>query len=203
MEHRLSRRDVLHAASVALAARPATSLAAEAASPLDDLLGRRRMVRRFKPDPVSTGTVRRLLSAAIRAPSAGHTQPASFVVVRGRDARTALGRAALGQTFVGEAPVVVVACADVSRSKARYRERAERYGMIDTAFASMCLLLAVVEAGLGACFVGAFDDGEVARLVGLPAHVLPVAVIPIGYPAEAPGRMKLRPLRDVVHHERW
>ncbi|MGH7894787.1 MAG: nitroreductase family protein [Candidatus Binatia bacterium] len=201
MGQRMSRRGVLRAAALALALRPATSSAAESA--LERLLGSRRMVRRFKPHPVSTATVRRLLAAAVRAPSAGHTQPWSFVVVRDRERRVELGRAAHRQMFVAEAPVVIVACVDESCPKARYGERGERYGVIDTAFASMCLLLAVVEAGLGACFVGAFEDADVARLLRLPEHVRPLAVIPIGYPAESPSRMRLRPLRDVVHRERW
>lgn len=161
------------------------------------------MVRKFRSDPVDDATVRRLLAAAIRAPSAGHTQPWAFIVVRDGEKRRALGRAAHEQTFIGDAPVVVVACADLSRSEARYGERARRYGFIDAAFASLCLLLAVTEAGLGACFVGAFDDDRVARLLDLPATVQPVAIIPIGHPAESPRAMRIRRLEDVVHGERW
>ena len=195
---------MLLAAGAGVAARCADATAAtDATSALDRLLGRRRMVRRFKPDDVDAATVRRLIAAALRAPSAGHTQPVGFVVVRQPERRAALGRASFGQTFVGDAPVVLIVCADVSRSRPRYRERAERYGIIDGAFASMCLLLAVVEAGLGACFVGAFDDAAVARIGELPSHVLPVAVVPIGHPAEAPRPMKLRAVADVVHEERW
>jgi hypothetical protein len=128
------------------------------------------MVRKFRSDPVDDATVRRLLAAAIRAPSAGHTQPWAFIVVRDGEKRRALGRAAHEQTFIGDAPVVVVACADLSRSEARYGERARRYGFIDAAFASLCLLLAVTEAGLGACFVGADDDRVAACSTWQPAR---------------------------------
>jgi nitroreductase len=114
-----------------------------------------------------------------------------------------LAAACLGQRFVAEAPVAIVACTDVDRSRARYRARGERYAIIDGAFAALCLLLAVAEEGLGACFVGAFDDAEVARLLGLPAHVRPLAVIPIGHPAERPSPLPLRGSRDVTHTERW
>ncbi len=198
----MTRRDLLCAASVALALPAGTPLAAAPAS-LDSLLDRRRMVRRFKPDPLPESLVQSLLSAAARAPSAGNTQPWAFIVVRDADIRIQLARAAFGQMFVAEAPVVIVACTDVARSRARYQERGERYGLIDTAFASLLLLLAVTEQGLGACFVGAFEDGDVARLLSLPKHVKPVAIVPVGYPAEAPRAQKLRPLAEAVHSERW
>jgi nitroreductase len=168
-----------------------------------DLLSRRKMVRRFKPDRVSPAALERLLRAATRAPSAGNTQPWAFIVVRDSDRRAALARAALGQTFVATAPVVVVACADPSRARRRYGERAERYAIIDTAFASMCLLLAATAEGLGACFVGALDDAEVRRVVHAPPAVVPLAVIPIGHPAESPRAQPSRPLDEVVRQERW
>lgn len=203
MRPHISRRDVLQTAALALTLRPTLAGAAETPCRLDDLLGRRRMVRHFKPDPVSTGTIRRLLAAAVRAPSAGHTQPWEFVVVRRKRTRTLLAQAASGQMFVAAAPVVIVACFDVSRAAPRYKERAEFYGIVDTAFASLCLLFAVVEAGLGACFVGAIDHPRVAEILALPPPARPLAVIPIGHPAESPPRMRVRRPREVVHHERW
>jgi nitroreductase len=177
--------------------------AAPSGGALDGLLDRRRMVRRFTAEPVDETVVRRLIDAATRAPSAGNQQPWGFVVVRDAARRTALGRAALGQMFVAEAPVVIVPCADPARARGRYGERAERYAVIDTSFASLLLLLAVVEEGLGACFVGAFEDAEVKRILSLPADVQPLAVVPVGHPAEQPGPQKRRPAASVVHDERW
>src|SRR5690554_4333768 len=125
---------------------------ARLACSLDALLDRRRMVRRFTDEPVDDAVVRRLIDAGTRAPSAGNLQPWAFVVVRDAERRMALARAALGQTFVAEAPVVIVPCAVPARARERYGERAERYATIDTSFASLLILLAVVEEGLGACF---------------------------------------------------
>lgn len=170
---------------------------------LNDLLRRRRMVRRYRSDPVPEALVQRLIAAANRAPSAGHTQPWAFVVVRDAERRRALARAALEQIFVADAPVVLVACAELERARGKYGARGDQYALIDTAFASLLLLLAVAEQGLGACFVGAFHDARVVRILGLPRDVQPVAVIPVGWPAEVPAPMKLRPPRDVVHAERW
>ena len=170
---------------------------------LEDLLRRRRMVRRYRTDPVPEALVRDLIAAANRAPSAGHTQPWAFVVVRDEERRRALARAALEQMFVADASVVLVACAELERSRARYGARGDQYALIDTAFASLLLLLAVAERGLGACLVGPFHAAGVSGILGLPREVKPVAVIPIGWPAESPAPMKLRPPRDVVHAERW
>lgn len=207
MTGRCSRRAALHATSLACAAATLLGVPARArgacASTLDALLDRRRMVRSFTDEPVGEDVVRRLLDTATRAPSAGHLQPWAFIVVRDAAKRAALGRAAFGQMFVAEAPVVIVPCADPARARERYGSRAERYAMIDTSFASLLLLLAVVEEGLGACFVGAFDDAEVKRLLGIPEGVQPLAVIPVGHPAEKPASLRRRPAREVRHDERW
>jgi nitroreductase len=207
----MRRRELLAAAgssafafpSMALAAEPSAQESAARCGSLEKLLGKRRMVRRYRDEPVPPEVVERLIATATRAPSAGHTQPWAFVVVRDAERRRALARAALEQMFVAEAPVVIVACAELERSRRTYGARGDQYALIDTAFASLLLLLAVVEEGLGACFVGAFEDAEVARILGLPGDVKPVAVISIGRPAEQPGRMRLRPRRESVHDERW
>jgi nitroreductase len=201
MRRGVTRRRVLAAGAVALTGAPAASAAPTRC--LDELLSRRRMIRRFRPDPVSDATVRRLIDAATRAPSAGHTEPWSFVVVRDPSTRQALMRAALSQAFVAEAPVVIVPCAELARSRARYHARGERYAWIDASFASMLLLLAVTEEGLGACFVGAFDDAAVARILGLPQDVQPLAVVPVGVPAETPRGLGRRRLDDVIRSGSW
>jgi nitroreductase len=199
---RLTRRRVLGGMATSMLAAAVSHAAADTRC-LAPLLDRRRMVRRFTDAPIDDATVARLLAAARRAPSAGDTEPWAFVVVRDPARRRALARAALGQAFVATAPVVIVACTDTGRARPRYGERGVRYGWIDVAFASLLLLLAVAEAGLGACFVGAFDDDEVSRLLELPDAVLPVAVIPVGHPAESPRGRERRPSSEVVHRERW
>lgn len=207
MATRITRRGVVAAAplaalaALALVARRASGQ--EARSGLDQLLGRRRMIRKFHADPVGDDVVRRIVRAATRAPSAGHTQPWSYVVVRDPAVRRRLARAALNQMFVADAPVVLVPCADRARSRARYGAEGDHYAVIDTAFSSLLLLLAVAEEGLGACFVGAFYEDQVSAILDLPEPVRPLAVIPVGVPAERPGRLRLRPVDELLHIERW
>lgn len=170
----------------------------------DHVVRKRGMVRAFRHDPVEEEKLQTLLTHAWRAPSAGFTQPVEIVVVRDVTVKRALVDAAWGQTWAGAAPVVLVVCADTHRSGARYGERGvRRYAIIDAAFSSLLILLSAVSEGLGACFVGAFDDDRVRAALGLPAHVLPVGIIPVGYPAERPPRYRRRPLPALLHSDRW
>jgi nitroreductase len=134
---------------------------------------------------VSRETVAKLLHAATRAPSAGNCQPWQFYVVRNQTAKKALAQAAWGQWFLSEAPVVIVVCADPERSARRYGERGtDLYCLQDTAAATENLLLAAVSLGLGACWVGAFDEQAASGALQLHPELRPVALIPVGYPAE-------------------
>ena len=96
-----------------------------------------------------------------------------------------LGDAALNQEQVYYAPLLIVVCANTSRSVNRYGKRGrEFYSIIDGAFASMLILLTVVNEGIGACFVGAFLDDNVSEILELPEYVKPIGIIALGFPAE-------------------
>jgi len=160
----------------------------------------RRSIRRFDPAvDIPPETVERLLNAAILAENAGNRQPWHFYVVRDPGLREGLMAAAHGQGFIGQAPVAIVVCADADKSGGRYGQRGrELYCLQDTAAAVDHILLAAVALGLGSCWVGAFDEGEAARVLGLPDNHRPVAILPIGKPAEAPGRRPRQALGEVV-----
>jgi nitroreductase len=165
---------------------------------------RRRMCRRFSDRELPDPELDAILDLAMRFPSAGHTQPQEFVVVRDPRVKNELGRAALHQMFVAEAPVVVVTVSNTARSARRYGARGENfYSIIDGAFASLLVLLAATDRRLGAVFVGAFDDDEVARVLDLPPHVRPIGLIPIGYCTEGPERYRRRSPRDIVYRDRY
>lgn len=161
----------------------------------------RRSVRRYLSDPVPDEVLEELLSAAILAPSAGNAQPWRFIVVRDLKLREDLVAAAYGQSFLAEAPVVIVVCADLERARRAYHQRGETlYCLQDTAAAIQNLLLAATAKGLGTCWVGAFDEGKVAELLGLPRGLRPVALVPVGKPAETPPARPRRPLSEVVDY---
>ncbi len=160
----------------------------------------RRSVRAFRSDPVPEDLLQEILDAGRWAPSAGNLQPWEFYVVKSAEHKEGLARAALGQGFVAEAPVVIVVCAAPVRSGRRYRERGEKlYCLQDTAAATQNMLLAATSLGLGSCWVGAFDEEGVRRVLGLGPELRPVALIPLGYPAEQPAAPRRRPLEEIVH----
>jgi nitroreductase len=170
----------------------------------ETVVKRRRMCRGYLDRDVPQEKIDRILDLASRYPSAGHTEPQEFIVVRNRRMKEDLARAALDQMFVAQAPLVIVVVSDVRRSARRYGERGVRFfSIIDGAFVAMLILLAVVDESLGACFVGSFYDEEVQEVLGLPPDVRPIGIIPIGYCAEAPRRFPRRSRAHIVHHDRY
>ncbi|HDJ04785.1 nitroreductase family protein [Candidatus Bathyarchaeota archaeon] len=164
----------------------------------------RRSIRAYTGEDVSEDDVRRLIDAARKAPSAGNIQPWEFIVVRKPEIKRKLASAALNQTFIEEAPVVIVVCADTERSWRGYGSRgAELYCIQDTAAAIENLLLASCALGLGACWVGAFHEEGVRKALEIPEGVRPVAIIPVGHPAERPKPRPKRPLEEIIHYERY
>ena len=164
----------------------------------------RRSLRAFTNKPVPDKDVMKILDAARQAPSAGNLQPWEFIVVRDVEIKKGLAQAALNQTFIEEVSVVIVVCADKSRSSRRYGSRGSSFFCIqDTAAAIQNLHLAAHALGLGTCWVGAFNEAEARKLLSTPPNIRPVAIIPVGYPAEKPTHRPRRPLTEIVHHEKF
>ncbi|HHX95356.1 MAG TPA: nitroreductase family protein [Clostridia bacterium] len=160
----------------------------------------RRSTRAFKEDEVPLATITRLVEAACHAPSAGNIQPWQFYIVTDTEKKKSLVKAALGQGFLAQAPVVIVVCAEPERSASRYGQRgSELYCLQDTAAAVQNILLGANALGLGTCWVGAFNEGEVARVLRLPQELRPVALVPVGHPAGDSRMPSRRPVKDVVH----
>ena len=170
--------------------------------PMDvfEAMAQRRSIRQFHPDrPVDEAAVRRILDAAVAAPSAGNGQNWRFVVVRDRELKRRLAFEAGHQRFIDQAPVAIVVCADLDGAEKGYGERGRQtYALQDTAAAIENMLLAVTALGLGCCWVGAFNESVAAEILGLPQSLRPVAMLPIGHPAEPAGRVPPRKAIDEV-----
>lgn len=162
----------------------------------------RTSVRRYTGEDVSPPIVEKLLKAACQAPTAGNLQPWRFWVVRNREVKDGLVHAANDQWFVAEAPVVIVVGTDLNIYARRYGKRGtDLYAIQDTAAAIENLLLAVQAEGLGACWVGAFNEEATRRSLGIPLHIRPVAIVPIGHPARLrpkPSRLDVLQLTEFV-----
>jgi nitroreductase len=192
-----------------------------------EVVRKRRMVRHFTAEPVPPEVVDRLLDLARHAPSAGFTQGQSFVVVTRLDLKQAIADlcgessylAGGFDPFISGAPVLIIPCTSEAAYHRRYQEPDKvrddgseinwpvPYWFMDIGCAVMVLLLAVVDEGLAAGFAGAHDLDALRALLGLPAEVTPVGVIPIGHGApdkRSPSLKRGRKAQaEYAHRERW
>lgn len=165
-----------------------------------NLIRKRRSIREFQDTPIDPQLLECILEALNRAPSAGNLQAYDIFIVERPDLRTALAQAARAQDFVRTAPLSLVFCAHLTRNEWKYKQRGiQLYAVQDATIACTYAMLAATDLGLGSVWVGAFDDTAVARVIGNPVDLRPVAVLSIGYPASEPPERPRRPLSDLVH----
>ena len=171
---------------------------------LDRVIRKRKMVRAYRDTQVPDRIIDKLVANALKAPSAGHTQVQEFIIVRDPETKRKLRRASVDQEQVENAPVLIIVCANTSRSVQRYGQRGKNfYSIVDGAFSSMLILLTATSEGIGAGFVGAFEDDRVSEILGLPEYVKPIGIIAIGYPNEEPEKLKRIQSAQLVHNEKW
>ncbi len=155
----------------------------------------RRSVREFKSDPIPDEKLGMILEAARLAPSAGNRQPWRFVLVQDADKKKAVARAADDQSFLGDAAVIVVAVG-VPEVSARWYEK-------DTMIALEHMVLAATALGYGTCWIGAFDEDAIKRLLKIPAKMKIVALLPIGVPDEKPAARPRKEPSEIFFREQW
>lgn len=164
----------------------------------------RRSIRAFTDKMVSKEDVERLIEAARWAPSAGNIQPWEFVIVKDTEMKRKISDAALNQILIQKAPIIIVVCADVIRSSRGYGSRGEQlYSLQDTAAATENILLEAQELGLATCWIGAFQEKEVAEAVKAPENVRPVAIVAVGHPATRTVTPRKRSVNEIVHYETY
>jgi nitroreductase len=167
-----------------------------------DVLRTRRSIRKYRTDSVPDEKIEKVLEAARIAPSADNRQPWDFVVIRGRQKIRELEEATYpGSEFVGQAPVVIVACANPETCGTR--QDGVKYYMVDIGIAFQQLMLAAWELGLGTCWVVDFREDRLRKALSLPHQTIPIALTPLGYPDEKHGMTPRKRLLDIVHNERW
>ena len=158
----------------------------------------RRSVRAYQDREVPEEKIKKVLEAAQLAPSANNRQPWKFIVVRDPQLREQLARAAANQSFVGEAPVIIVAVA-------LQPEYIMTCGVpsypVDLAIAVDHMSLSAVDEGLGTCWIGAFYQDEVKKILNIPEKYKVVTLLPLGFPADKPGSKFRKPLEEIVCYE--
>jgi nitroreductase len=144
----------------------------------------RRSVRSYSSKRIPDEIMQRMRDALRYAPSACNYQPCKFIFVSDPELNYEVAKAANDQVWMSEAPVIVVGCG-LPEQAYKFMGGKGNSVDIDVAIALDHLTLAATEEGLGTCWVGAFDEGRVKALLGVPADVKIVVMTPLGYPASA------------------
>jgi nitroreductase len=167
-----------------------------------DAVRSRRDVREYAERPVDAQHLQRILEAGRRAPSSSNWQPWDFIVVTDRDALRELADVRRGARHVASSAVTIALVAPVPLDGVQ-RERVQ----YDLGQATMSIMLAAADLGIGSAHAAVTDAGPVHTMLGLPADRFCPYLIALGYPASRPlapiTRPKRRPFDDVVHRERW
>jgi nitroreductase len=147
-----------------------------------EVIRNRRSVRSYSSRLIADEVMGRMRQALRSAPSANNFQPWHFILVTDEQLRRRLARIAFDQTWMGDAPVTVVAC---GLPELAYKKMGGRHNSvdIDVAIAVDHLTLAAVAEGLGTCWIGAFDEDKAKQLLDVPPKVKIVAMTPLGYPS--------------------
>lgn len=152
-----------------------------------EVIEQRRSVRAFKKDKVNEETLKEILEAVIQAPSAGNLQSFKVYITKHNKIKKNLADAAHGQSFIAEAPIVLVFCADYEQAASRYGNRGkELYAVQDATIATAYAQLAAQALGLSSVWIGAFDESAVKKAIGYGKNLEAVAILPIGKPSEHP-----------------
>ncbi len=160
----------------------------------------RRSIRAYDSRNVEEDKLVRILDAGRLSPSAGNRQERRFVIVRDPGTRKALSEAARNQKFVAEAPIVIAACSVESDYVMACGQPAYP---IDTAISVDHMTLQAVEEGLGTCWIGAFDEKKVKKLLNIPDNVRVVQLLTLGYPSDIPRPTSRKSLDEIVMREKW
>jgi nitroreductase len=169
---------------------------------LMDIIEKRKSIRSYKPQEVSEEDLNYVLEAFRKAPSAKNLQPWKLVVVKDIKKINDLAIACNNQTFLTQAPVLIVACALEDEAYGKMGGYMNSFP-VDIGIALEHLILAATEKGLGTCWIGAFNEKMVKDVLDIPDNVRVVALTPLGYPAEE-GRLRGRKsLSEIVCYDRY
>ena len=158
-------------------------------------------VRHYLPEQISEDDLNTILEAARLSQSAKNLQDWQFIVVRNESMRQKLSVAAKGQSFVGEAPVVIACCGVGIDYVMTCGQHAYS---LDVAIAMENIALTAYELGYGTCWLGSFYEDQVKKLLSIPEDdVRVVGLLTIGRPAVRAPEKRRKKLDEIVKYEKW
>jgi nitroreductase len=182
---------------------------------ISDSLLDRRTIRKYSSEPVDDKLLNELLIMACRTSTTGNMQVYSIIITRDEQKKKELAPLHFNQKMITEAPVVLTFCADFNRfNKWCLMRNAEpgydnflsfMTGAIDALLVAQTLCIAAESEGLGICYLGTttYTADKIIEVLKLPAGVVPVTTVTIGWPAERPDQVDRLPLEAVIHEETY
>ena len=167
-----------------------------------ELMRSRHSIRGYSSRKVEKEKLDYVIEAFRVAPSAKNIQPWHLIVVNNRDTINRLVPVCNNQTFIGEAPIVIVVIGDEKNAFGRMGGYASSL-FVDIGIALEHLILAAWEKGLGTCWVGAFTEEEIKKILNVPEDLRVVAITPLGYPDTKPKNKGRKSVREIVHYNRF
>lgn len=162
---------------------------------LVDTVLSRRSIRKYEQKEIPTEVLDKILEAGRMAPSAGNKQPWHFIVITDDEKKRELSKG-LFSRFLKDAPVTIVGCAHKDRI-------AGRWSKISTAIALQNMVIAAWAMGIGSCWIGAFNEDKVRKLLDIPENWNVVALIPFGYPAKVPGPKRKKSIEKITSFNKF
>jgi nitroreductase len=168
---------------------------------LFEAIEKRRSIRKYKRGPVADGDLKKILEAARLAPSGGNRQPWFFVVARDQQQKDALATAANNQKFVADAGAVVIVLGDSSLGPKPGTSSSRILHKQDPMIAIEHMVLASVALGYGTCWIGAFNETDIKKIVKAPEGLVVVALLPIGVADEDPPAKPRKQFKEIFFSE--
>jgi nitroreductase len=164
-----------------------------------EAITRRYSCRSFKPEPIESEKLSKILEAARLAPSARNLQDWRFVVVTDAEIKKQLSAAANNQKPLAQAGAVIVACSNSDH----VMRCGQPIAPIDVAIALEHIALEATELGLATCWIGSFYPDKVKPILGIPEDIQIIELMTIGHAADTQPAQNRNPLDKIVSYEKW
>lgn len=158
-----------------------------------DTIMDRRSIRTYKKELIPKDKLEKLLESARLAPSAANRQNWKFIVVENEQIKNQLVSACNNQSFVGAASHVIAGIGDP----------AQKWHQVDLAIALEHIVLEAVELGFGTCWIGAFNEEDVKKILKIPQDRKVVALLTVGVPAESPAARPRKALEEIISYNEY
>lgn len=157
-----------------------------------ETINKRRSIKVYKDKIVEKEKIDELINAAIQAPSAANKQKFKLVIIDDTDIKKRLAVASNNQTFVGTASHIIAGTSETWK-----------WDQVDIAIAFEHIVLQAVELELGTCWIGAFKEEEVKKILNIPEDKKVVALLTVGYPGESPDKKSRKDVKEIVSYNRY